>query len=170
MPPIYLHNYLSSWCIRPSNTKLLNSKGEEIGVQCLLHVHCFLKGGAVVWDSSIKPVLPHSPETEGRDYMLCIPTTGNALRIHNSAWALCQAISTSVYQQRNSSKENTWHDNMKADVHWWVLTFSNYFFSPGIKNGVSMQQVSRLVWWLCGETEGLSITPYSFGDLWQNNK
>jgi hypothetical protein len=57
----------------------------------------FVSCSAVLSGSSNKPALPHGPEAEDRDYILCIPATslqtaGNVLPIYNPAWALYQFI------------------------------------------------------------------------------
>jgi hypothetical protein len=44
---------------------------------------------------------------------------------------------------------------MKAEVHPWEQALDPYFFSVGIKHGVSLEQIPHFIWQLLGEIDGM---------------
>jgi hypothetical protein len=59
---------------------------------------------------------------------------------------------------------------VKANVPWWLQTWSPHFFSVQTECHVLLQQIYQLMWWLCREIEGLSNISCCFGFLQWSNK
>jgi hypothetical protein len=51
---------------------------------------------------------------------------------------------------------------MKAEVHPWEQALGPYFFSVGIKHGVSLEQIPHFIWQLLGEIDGWYVVPCCF--------
>jgi hypothetical protein len=118
---------------------------------------------AVLCNSNEQSLLPCGPRYEEADCVVIITPAGGwkclahrlfSLDVVPSDFHFCWSL------KKHLKRKNYWCDDVKPRLCPWLSLFSTPL---KLDTGVSLGQISQLVWWLRWEVDGLPISACCFG-------